>query len=170
MTAKFVLTVNHEILLSKLEYYGIRGTSLNWFQSYLSHRKQFVSVNGFSSSLCDITCGVPQGSGLGPLLFLIYINDLPNSSKLLSLFLFADDTNIYFESDDLTSLTNTINRELSKVKTWLDCNKFALNIDKTNFVLFYSSRKKLLDIVILKFGKKNNPNDQICQVSRRTIG
>ena len=147
-------TVNHEILLSKLEYYGIRGIALKWFQSYLSHRKQFVSVNGFSSSLCDITCGVPQGSVLGPLLFLIYINDLPNSSKLLSFFLFADDTNIYFEADDLTSLTNTINRELSKVKTWLDCNKLALNIDKTNFVLFHSPRKKLPDIVILKFGKK----------------
>ena len=147
-------TVNHEILLSKLEYCGIRGIALNWFQSYLSHRKQFVSVNGFSSSLCDITCGVPQGSVLGPLLFLIYINDLPNSSKLLSFFLFADDTNIYFEADDLTSLTNTINRELSKVKSWLDCNKLALNIDKTNFVLFHSPRKKLPDTVILKFGKK----------------
>ena len=89
-------TVNHNILLSKLEHYGIRGTALNWFQSYLSERKQFVLVNGHSSPTCDIICGVAQGTVLGPLLFLININDLPNSSKLLSFFLFADDTNIYF--------------------------------------------------------------------------
>ncbi len=105
-------TVNHDILLHKLEHYGIRGIALNWFKSYLSNRKQFVSVNGHSSSTCEVACGVPQGSVLGPLLFLIYINDLPNSSNLLSFFLFADDTNIYFESDDLTRLTKTVNKEL----------------------------------------------------------
>ena len=98
-------TVNHDILLQKLEHYGIRGTALKWFQSYLTNRKQFVSINGHSSSQREITCGVPQGSVLGPLLFLIYINDLPKSSKLLSFYLFADDTNIYFESDNLATLT-----------------------------------------------------------------
>ena len=87
-------TVNHHIRLKKMEHYGIRETGLNWFTSYLSNRKQFVSVNGHSSSLCEVSCGVPQGSVLGPLLFLIYINDLPNSSKFFSFFLFADDTNI----------------------------------------------------------------------------
>ena len=80
----------------------------------------------------------PTGVSLGPLLFLIYINDLPNSSKILTFFLFADDTNIYFESDDLTRLTKKVNKELNKVESWLDCNKLALNIDKTNFVLFHS--------------------------------
>ena len=148
-------TVNHDILLKKLEHYGIRGIALNWFESYLRNRKQFVSVNGHSSSTCDITCGVPQGSVLGPLLFLIYINDLPNSSKLLNFFLFADDTNIYFESDDPTRLSRTVNKELKKVKSWLDCNKLALNIEKTNFVLFHSPRKKLPNLVNLKFGKSS---------------
>ena len=133
--------VNYDILLKKLEHYGIRGTALSWFKSYLSDRKQFVSVNGISSLTSGITCGVLQGSVLGPLLFLIYINDLPNSSKILTFFLFADDTNIYFESDDLKRLTKKIKKELNKVKSWLDCNKLALNIDKTNFVLFHSPRK-----------------------------
>ena len=146
-------TVNHDILLKKMEHYGIRGTALNWFNSYLSNRKQFVSVNGHSSSLCDISCGVPQGSVLGPLLFLIYINDLPNSSKFFSFFLFADDTNIYCESDDLALLTRKVNKELKKVKLWLDSNKLALNIEKTNFVLFHSPQKKLTGDVRLKIGK-----------------
>ncbi|MCP4484330.1 MAG: reverse transcriptase family protein [Flavobacteriaceae bacterium] len=147
-------TVNHEILLNKLEHYGIRGTALAWFESYLTNRRQSVSINGYSSSMCSISCGVPQGSVLGPLLFLIYINDLPNVSSMLSFFLFADDTNIYLEAGDLNSLTQTINKELSKVKSWLDCNKLALNIDKTNFVLFHSPRKILPDQINIKFGHK----------------
>ena len=138
-----------------MEHYGIRDTALAWFGSYLSNRKQLVSINGHSSSLCEITCGVPQGSVLVPLLFLIYINDLPNTTNVLSFFLFADDTNIYFEADDLNNLTKSINKELSKVKIWLDCNKLALNFDKTNVVLFHSPRKKLPDLINIKFGKKN---------------
>ena len=94
-------TVNHTILLKKLEHYGFRGVPLQWFESYLSARKQFVSVNGHSSDELEIKHCIPQGSVLGLLLFLLYINDLPSISKKFTFYLFADDTNIYFESSNL---------------------------------------------------------------------
>ena len=127
-------TVNHSILITKMEHYGIRGIALDWFYwftSYLSNRMQYVSINGYISEYRHISCGVPQGSVLGPLLFLLYINDLPNVSKHLSFYLFADDMNIYFEANDLLTLQKVMNRELRHVKKWLDANKLALNIDKT---------------------------------------
>ena len=147
-------TVNHSILLKKLEHYGIRGVALDWFSSYLSERKQYVSINGHSSEKLAISCGVPQVSVLGPLLFLIYINDLPNVSRYLSFFLFADDTNIYFKHRDLIQLQKIMNRELKKVRKWLDANRLSLNIDKTNFVVFHSPQIKLVEPVIIRFGKK----------------
>ena len=103
-------TVNHEILLMKLEHYGIRDNVSSW--SYLSNRKQYVSINGKSPEPLEINCGVPQGSVLGPLLFLLYINDLPNISNALDFYLFANDTNIYYESNSMQDLENTINTEL----------------------------------------------------------
>ena len=101
-------TVNHEILLFKMEHYGIRGSTLKWSKSYISERKQYVYTNGEYSELKQITCGVPQG----PLLFLIYINDLPNISKKFDLYLFADDTNIYYEDESPVNLEIKVNREL----------------------------------------------------------
>ena len=146
-------TVNHDIVLKKLEHYGARGTAFDWFSSYLSNREQFVSVNGQVSEELAINCGVPQGSVLGPLLFLLYINDLPNASKVLSFYFFADDTNIYFESTNLLHLQKTMNKHLRYVKKWLDANKLALNLDKTNFVLFHSPQVSITELIRLQFGK-----------------
>ena len=132
---------------------------LHWFRSYVSNRKQFVSANGKGSEQKSVAHGVPQGSVSGPLLFLIYINDLPSVSKVLSLYLFADDTNIYFKSSDIVHLQKLMNRGLRKVKKWLDRNHLALNIDETDFVIFYSPQKKIADPVILKIGKKKSRNE-----------
>ena len=144
-------TVNHNILIQKLEYYGIRNAALNWFKSYLTERKQFVFINGVNSETRQVTCGVPQGSVLGPLLFLIYINDLSNISKKLNFFLFAEDTNIYIymESDNLKVLEKNMNIELKKLYDWLCINRLSLNITKTNFVIFHSINKPKTPVTIL---------------------
>ena len=112
--------VNHDILLAKLEFYGVRGVALQWFKSYdnLSCRTQFVQCNGYNSSSKYIKCGVPQGSILGPLLFLLYINDLCNVSKALDFILFADDTNIFFSHNDPNQLMEIVNNELKKLSSW----------------------------------------------------
>ena len=141
-------TINHKILISKMEHYGIRGTPLKWFTSYLNNRKQYTFLNGFSSTIELITCGVPQGSVLGPLLFLLYINDLPNISKKLDFFLFADDTNIYFEANTFSELEKKMNKELKKLYTWLIVNRLALNISKTNFIVFHPKNKEKTRITI----------------------
>jgi retron-type reverse transcriptase len=103
-------TVDHKILLSKMSKLGIKGVELQWFRSYLTDRKQFVSINGKSSNLRDILIGVPQGSILGPLLFLIYINDLPLASSLYTL-LFADDTTLVKSHSDFNELVRIVNAE-----------------------------------------------------------
>ena len=147
-------TINHDILIKKLDHYGIRGNSLLWFKSYLQNRKQFTFINGVESSLQSVTCGVPQGSVLGPLLFLIYINDLPNISKQLEFFLFADDTNIYFEHSCLKTLERSVNRELKKLSNWLIINRLSLNVSKTNFVIFHPYNKKASSKITLIVNRK----------------
>ena len=97
-------TIDHKLLLSKLDHYGVRGQSNNWIKSYLEHREQFVQIGDYKSDLLTILCGVPQGSVLGPKLFILYINDLCNVSKLLKFILFADDTNIFRHGDNLDIL------------------------------------------------------------------
>ena len=155
-------TVNHDTLSMKLEHYGIRGIASDWLKSYLSDRKQYVSVNGFNSSQLSVTCDVSQGSVLGPLLFLIYFKDLPPSSSKLSFYLLADDTTIYFKTNNIDILQRVVNRELKKVKVWLDVNKLSLNIDNTNFIIFKSPQHSILGPVIIKIG--NHSIKQTCYV------
>lgn len=124
-------TVQHSILLGKLELYGIRGLSLSWVQSYLTDRKQYVSIDGTDSQLLPITAGVPQGSILGPLLFLIYINDMHLCSNIVSFVHFADDTTMFYKSSELDDLYETVNAELECVDSWLRANKLSLNVEKS---------------------------------------
>jgi len=128
-------TWNHNILLKKLEHYGVRGIVLDLITNYLQYRTQYVSFNNFCSDLLPITCGVPQGSVLGPLLFLIYINDINRTSSLLKFILFADDTTILFSAKTLFDLITCINCELAKVSEWFKVNKLSLNVTKTNFMI-----------------------------------
>ena len=120
--AKAFDSVDHTILLRKLFKYGVRGIALDLFSSYLSNRSQFVKVNGVKSSLQYILYGVPQGSILGPLLFLIFINDLPDATSLF-VKLFADDTFLCAQNADFTLLETEVNNELDKVADWLLANK-----------------------------------------------
>ena len=111
--SKALDTIDHQILY-KLSNYGIRGIPQEWFRSYLSDRPQYVSVNGINSESDVLTYGVPQGSILGPLFFILYINDFTNSSSVLSFILFADDSNLFFSHINLNYLVNTVNDELKQ--------------------------------------------------------
>ena len=135
-------TVNHEILFEKLEMYGVRGIALNWFKSYLKNRYQYVVYNGERSDKKRITCGVPQGSILGPLLFLLYINDLANVSEKLFALLFADDSNMFLSGKNVDELVNSMNIEMEKVTDWLNVNKLSLNLKKTHYMIFRGRRTK----------------------------
>lgn len=134
-------TMDHGILMKKLYHYGIRGTAYDWISNYLSHRKQFVSYNDTKSDYENVTCGVPQGSILGPLLFLLYVNDIVNVSDIAYLLLYADDTNIFISDQCLRNATNNLNNELTKYNEWFQINKLSLNIAKTKAMVFTPSNR-----------------------------
>ena len=132
-------TVDHNLLLQKSV--GLSDDTVNWFQSYNTNRKQRTSVRDTLSVAAPITVGVQQGSILGPLLFRIYVNDLPSCQLASEIILYADDTVIYFSSTDLFDLENKLNSDLATVSIWFSSNLLTPNISKCNFVTFDSSRK-----------------------------
>jgi Reverse transcriptase (RNA-dependent DNA polymerase) len=134
--------VSHEILIQKLQKFGISGTTLDWFKSYLKDRSQIVDIDGNLSEPCNISISVLQGSILGPILFLMYINDLPLSTELKS-FLFADDTTGLTSGSSLPQLIDKFNTEIQKLAMWFRANKLCVNTSKTKFIIFHTKGKKI---------------------------
>ena len=128
-------TINHKVLIKKLEHYGIQGICLKWFINYLMGRKQVVRYNSIKSDQMMTSSGVPQGSILGPLLFLLYINNIQNCSKLISMILFADYTNIFYSDTCLKKLNDIMQEEANKITNWLNTSILSINISKTK--LYY---------------------------------
>ena len=129
-------TIDHKILLHKLEFYGVRGMALNWFQSYLTDRKQYVLYHNVQSQTLDITCGVPQGSVFCPLLFLIYVNDIAHCLTHSRLIYFADDTIVFLSSRCIDDLYINMNSDLDDLTNWFKANRLNLNVNKSNYMLF----------------------------------
>ena len=140
-------TLDHKILLHKLQYYGIQGISLAWFKSYLSNRVQFVEIDGIKSENKTIDTGVPQGSILGPLLFIIYMNDINSVTNKFESILYADDTSLSstlktFVSNKPDEISSNINKELKLIHEWLSANKLSLNVKKTKYMMFRYPQKQ----------------------------
>ena len=135
-------TVDHSILLKKLYVLGVRGNIYEWFKSYLQNRTQFVSYNKTNSETKFITHGVPQGSIMGPLLFILYINDFSRASEILFSIMYADDTNVFIEGSTFDGIIDVLNVELTKLDTWLSANKLTINVKKTHYMIFHRSRIK----------------------------
>ena len=135
-------TVDHRILLRKLYAYGIRGTMLKWIESYLSGRTQYVVFDGQESEIHGIQCGVPQGSILGPLLFILYMNDICNVSDIFFAIMYADDTSLVVNGKDLNALIQLLNTALIDLCTWFKANRLSLNTTKTFYMIFHRARIK----------------------------
>ena len=148
-------TISHDILLEKLNQHGIRGIANDWFRSCLNDRTQFVSVNGFNSDYKTVKYGVPQGSVLGPLLFLIFINDLNIAIKNSETFHFADDTCLLNIKDSIKKINKVVNKDLKFLIQWLHANKISLNVAKTEVIIFRRKKKQLdFDLNLKVCGKK----------------
>ena len=135
--------INRDILIAKLDYYGLRGLIKDWLISYLSNRTQFVSINNNQSDYLSVDCGVPQGSILGPLLYLIYVNDISNSITQGKILSFADDTSLYLSDNDLENLNHDANTEINNLYNWFCANKLSLNPTKTKYVHIKPPRSRI---------------------------
>ena len=147
-------TVNHTILIEKMFHYGIRGSTLTLIRNYLTGRKQYVAIGGVRSEVRDVTLGIPQGSCLGPLLFILYVNDFPQVSPVLNSILFADDTTIGFSHENFNTLVEQLNYELVRVRNWTLANRLTLNVSKTNAIIF--SNRFVPDNLDFSFHLDNN--------------
>jgi len=185
-------TLNHSILLQKLNLIGIRGIPLKWFTSYLNNRTQFTEYLSHKSVFRNVKCGVPQGSILGPLLFLLYMNDLISVCKVCQAILFADDTTLLYNDTNYDALINKANSELSDISTWFAINKLSLNVEKTQFIQFQRNKAtpfpkpltlkinentiqkveyvKFLGVYIDQYMKWNEHISRKCNQISRTIG
>ena len=126
----------------RTENCGISGNNLRWFENYLKGRQQFISFENNSTKKATITCSIPQGSILGPLLFLLYVNHLHHASKVLNPIMFTDDPNLFFSHSDINILFEKMNKELTNVSNWFNANKLSLNVKKTKYSFFHKSSKK----------------------------
>ena len=131
-----------------------RGTQLAWFSDYLVNRYQYVKIGNVESDLLRITCGIPQGSTLGPLLFTLYINDMPNCSNKLSFRIFADDTNVFYSNSSIDEIGRVMNEELNHIFQYCMINKLSINYNKTNYMLLKPSNKKTRHIIINNIEEK----------------
>ena len=159
--AKAFDTVNHEILLDKLDYYGIRGITHQWFKSYLADRKQCTEICNIQSEFGYVKHGVPQGSILGPLLFLLYINDIVLSSSICKFTLFADDTSLFYSNNNKAEGAKILNAELSKIAEWLAANKLSLNVSKSKLLIFSKKRSIIADKGCLTENSPDTIDDSI---------
>ena len=166
-TDHLVHTINHDILLQKLNHYGIRGICLKWIKIYLTNRKQEVLDNGIRSSELEVKCGVPQGSILGPLLFIIDINDLSSISSFLTPIMYADDSSFFLLPTQhqfryrCVGMISVINSEVGKILTWLEVNRLSLNSKKSKWTLFKCGNKKLQVQPNLKIKIRGEEIDQV---------
>lgn len=147
--------VQHDVLLKKLPLYGIRGVALSLIKSYLTSRTQYTTINGVSSEIQYIKYGVPQGSVLGPVLFLLYINDIVNIQGCSNIILYADDTNVFFSGREIGNLFEQANIWLQQLSLWLNANKLQLNITKTKYLVFKSKGTIIHPHLTLQFQKVN---------------